>query len=635
MVVRDCYGNVMLSSGGPLGSSISALHAELLIIYNSLYVVRDCGFQNIVVASDSISAINLLKGDQGLTNWLTVIRDDILDLLHSFRSIEFVFERRQANIVAHDLAAWIRSLSVMEILIEDFSNYTSKNVAENLLFIIFLTFLISFLALKHYKSVIHRKNHPPAPSPPALPIIGHLHLLKLPLLHHTLHNLSQKYGPIISLRFGSRPILVVSSPSAVEECFTKNDIVFANRPRFILHKYVAYNYTTLVQAPYGDHWRNLRRVSTLQILVEIFSPHRLNVFGSIRKDEVKRLVKNMFSSSIEAFGKVEIKSKFQNLTYNIMVRMISGKSYNGDEKEAEHFRELLKEAVAYGGTSNPRDMLGFLNWIDGGRYEKKVINLAKRFDDVYQRFIDEVRNKDGNTMIHHLLSLQQDEPEYYTDQIIKGLIQIMLFAGTDTSAITLEWALSNLLNNPTILQKVREEIDNKIGQQTLLEEHDLPKLPYLQNIISETLRLHPTAPLLVPHMSSDDCTVGGYHVPCGTILLVNAWAIQRDPKLWDDATSFKPERFDGDGHNKVVMMPFGLGRRACPGSGLAQRVVGLTLGTLIQCFEWEKVCGKEVDMGEGTGSFTTRKAQSLEAMCKARPIMHKILSPHHVHYDKD
>ncbi|XP_065875771.1 cytochrome P450 81Q32-like [Euphorbia lathyris] len=503
---------------------------------------------------------------------------------------------------------------------------------ENLLLIIFLTSLISLLALKHYKSIIHRKNHPPAPSPPAIPIIGHLHLLKLPLLHHTLHNLSQKYGPIISLRFGSLPVLVVSSPSAAEECFTKNDIVFANRPRFILGKYLAYNYTTVAQASYGDHWRNLRRVST----IEIFSTHRLNVLRSIRKDEVERLVKNLCSSSVEDFGKVEVKSKFQNLTYNIMVRMISGKSYYGDEisneKEAEYFRALLKEAVSHGGTSNPRDLLPFLNWIDGGRYEKKVINLAERLDDVYQRLIDEIRNKDGNlesrnTMIHHLLSLQEAEPEYYTDQIIKGLIQIMLFAGTDTSAITLEWALSNLLNNPSVLKKARDEIDNKVGQQTLLEAHDLSKLPYLQNIISETLRLHPAAPLLVPHISSDDCSVGGYHVPRGTILLVNVMSIQRDPKLWDDATSFKPERFDvdgeGEGHNKVMMMmPFGLGRRACPGSGLAQRVVGLTLGTLIQCFEWEKVSGKEVHMGEGKGGFTTPKAQPLEAMCKARPIMH-------------
>ncbi|WCJ31328.1 Cytochrome P450 81Q32 [Euphorbia peplus] len=496
---------------------------------------------------------------------------------------------------------------------------------ENLLLII-LTLLISFLAFKHYKSKIRRKNYPP--SPPALPLIGHLHLLKLPL-HHTLRNLSQIYGPVISLQFGYRPVLVVSSASAAEECFTKNDIIFANRPKFILGKFLAYNYTTLVQAPYGDHWRNLRRVSTL----EIFSTHRLNVLRSIREDEVRRLVKNLSSCSLQDFAKVNMTSRFQNLSYNIMVRMISGKSYYGDEisneKEAQYFRELLKEALSHGGTSNPRDLLPFLNWIDGGRYEKKIINIAKRLDDVYQRLIDEIRNKEGNsesknTMIHHLLSLQEVEPEYYTDQIIKGLIQVMLFAGTDTSTITLEWALSNLLNNPSILKKARDEIDSKIGQQTLLQEHDLPKLPYLHNIISETLRLYPAAPLLVTHMSSDDCTVSGYDVPGGTILLVNAWAIHRDPKIWDDATSFKPERFDGkegEGYKSFGLIPFGLGRRACPGSGLAQRVVGLTLGTLIQCFEWEKVSGMEVHMGEGKGGFTIPKALPVEAMCKACPIM--------------
>jgi len=151
------------------------------------------------------------------------------------------------------------------------------------------------------------------------------------------------------------------------------------------------------------------------------------------------------------------------------------------------------------------------------------------------------------------------------------------------------------------------------------------KLRYLQSIISETLRLYPAAPLLIPHMSSKDCTVGGYDVPPNTMILVNAWAIHRDPEVWDDASSFKPERFEcgeADGHK---LMPFGLGRRACPGAGLAQRMVGLALGSLIQCFEWERVEEEEVDMAEGDG-ITMPKVVALEAMCKARPIMNNFLS---------
>ncbi|GMN33302.1 hypothetical protein TIFTF001_041866 [Ficus carica] len=201
----------------------------------------------------------------------------------------------------------------------------------------------------------------------------------------------------------------------------------------------------------------------------------------------------------------------------------------------------------------------------------------------------------------------------------------MLFAGTHTSAMTLEWAMSNLLNHPHVLKKARDELDAQVGQQHLVDEQDISNLHYLQNIISETLRLYPAAPLLVPHYSSDDCTIGGYDVPRDTIVLVNAWTMHRDPNLWDDAESFKPERFESGESEAQKLMPFGLGRRACPGSGLAQRVVGLTLGSLIQCFEWERVNGQEVDMTEGKG-LTMPKALPLEATCKARPIMSAVLS---------
>ena len=124
--------------------------------------------------------------------------------------------------------------------------------------------------------------------------------------------------------------------------------------------------------------------------------------------------------------------------------------------------------------------------------------------------------------------------------------------------------MSNLLNCPNILKKVRDEIDSQIGQEKLIEELDVSKLQYLQCIISETLRLYPLGPLLVPHMSSIDCIIGGYDVPRGTMLLVNAWAIHRDPKMWDDATSFKPERFGNGESEAYKFMPFGIGRRTCP-----------------------------------------------------------------------
>lgn len=182
-----------------------------------------------------------------------------------------------------------------------------------------------------------------------------------------------------------------------------------------------------------------------------------------------------------------------------------------------------------------------------------------------------------------------------------------------------------LVNHPEVLKKARAELDAYVGQDRLVDESDLSKLNYLQAVILETLRLFPAAPLLVPHMPSSDCTIGGFDVPRDTILLVNAWAIHRDPELWDNPTSFNPERFEDckvEGHK---LMPFGMGRRACPGSSLAQRVVGLVLGSLIQGFEWERVSEEAVDLSEGKG-LTMPKLEPLEAMCKARAIMRKVLS---------
>lgn len=202
---------------------------------------------------------------------------------------------------------------------------------------------------------------------------------------------------------------------------------------------------------------------------------------------------------------------------------------------------------------------------------------------------------------------------------------MFLLAGTDTSSITLEWAMANLLNNPTMFEKARAEIESQVGTDRLIDESDLPKLPYLQCIICETLRLYLPLPLLIPHFSSDDCTIGGYHVPTNTMVLVNAWAIHRDPIRWDNPTRFDPGRFEGEERKELqkYILPFGMGRRACPGAPLAQRLVGQTLGLLIQCFEWKRVSEDEVDMTEGEG-MTMPKKNPLEAMCKARDIIGKL-----------
>ncbi|THG07524.1 isoflavone 2'-hydroxylase-like [Camellia sinensis] len=486
--------------------------------------------------------------------------------------------------------------------------------------IIFPLLLLLFkLKQKRYKNL--------PPSPPGIPILGHLHLLKEPL-HQTLQAISDKYGPIIFLRFGSRKVLVVNSPSAVEECFKKKDIIFADRPRTLSGKHLNHNYSNIAAASYGDLWRNLRRITTL----EFFSTACLERTSNIREGEVKFLMnKLMKNCNSNGYSKVDLKSKFHELSFNAMTMMIIGKRFYGenveDVEEAKLFQNLMKEHFELGKTSNPADLFPVLQCVDLFGMEKKMVAIAEKMDEFLQKLIDERRRINASTktksLIDNLLSLQETEPEFYTNEIVYGIIMVLLMAGTETSATTTEWAMSLLLNHPDTMTKVRAEIDDHVGQDRLIVEQDLPKLNFLTNVVNEALRLYSPAPLLLPHEASEDCTVGGYDVPQGTMLMVNALAIHRDPKLWENPTKFMPERFEtrscGDGYKFI---PFSSGRRICPGTSLAYRMVGLVLGALIQSFEWRRVDEEEVDMAAGFG-ITMPKLKPLEAICKPRPLTSK------------
>lgn len=360
----------------------------------------------------------------------------------------------------------------------------------------------------------------------------------------------------------------------------------------------------------------------------------------IRADEVRSLICWLFrGSSGGEFQSLEMKSIFFELTLNVMMRMIAGKRYYGEDvvksEEAMQFEQIVTESFQVSGVTNIGDFVPLVKHLGVSRLEKKLVKLQKKREKFMQDLIQEHRKmqsgstseQKSKTMVDVLLSLQGTEPEYYTDELIRGMMYVMLAAGTDTSSGTMEWALSLLLNNPESLAKSQTEIDNQIGQSRLIEESDLANLPYLRGIVNETLRMYPSGPLLVPHESSEDCTVGGFHVPRGTMLLVNAWAIQNDPKLWVQPEQFKPERFlnvqeERDG---FIWLPFGTGRRGCPGEGLANRIVGLALGSLIQCFEWERRSEEMVDMTEGAG-LTMPKARPLIANCRPRPTMLALLS---------
>ncbi|KAJ8763287.1 hypothetical protein K2173_026188 [Erythroxylum novogranatense] len=491
---------------------------------------------------------------------------------------------------------------------------------ECLNFTLLLVFILVFKLVlqKHVK----RPNLPP--SPPSLPILGHLHLVNQPM-HRSLGDLCTKYGDLLFLRFGTRKVLVVSSPSAVEECFTKNDIIFANRPRLIAGKHLQYNYRTIGFSSYGDHWRNLRRVTSM----ELFSTSRLNKFSKILEEEIQLLLKQLFQESRDREMRVQLSSLFTEVAFNVLLRMIAGKRYYGKgvvDNEAKEFRVLIREFAQLHGTAHLSDFFPFLQWIDFQGIERRMIKIMKKVDAFVQHLVNEKREKitesslgvsglnsidgeSGTTLIDTMLLLQETQPELYTDEDIKGVIMTMLIGGSETSAVTMDWAMSLLLNNPQAMQKTVSDIEATVGIRHLVDETTLPNLNYLQN-------------------SSEDCVVCDFNVPKGTMLLVNAWKIHRDPKYWVKPESFMPERFEGGEVERYKLLPFGAGRRICPGAALGRRTVGLTLGALIQCFEWYRISEKKIDMTEGIG-LTMPKLEPLEALCKPRKGMDDVLCYEH------
>ncbi|XP_068655358.1 (+)-piperitol/(+)-sesamin synthase CYP81Q2-like [Aristolochia californica] len=470
------------------------------------------------------------------------------------------------------------------------------------------------------------------PGPLGLPFIGHLHLITSSFARD-LAKLADRYGPVIFLRFGSRPVVVVSSPSAIEECFSKNDIVLANRPQLLVGKCLGDNFANLGWAPYGNHWRNVRRFAN----TELFATSRLNCYAAVREPEINSFIKHLFRRSTGGHREVKLRKEFMNLISNCLLAMLLGKRYYGEDvegwEEAKQFRENTEELVHFIITPALGDFLPIFRWIDSQWVEKKMMVLAKKRDAFMQRQIDERRKilENGGVgtkcMLDALLSNQSADPDFYTDKNIKGIIDALLAAGVDTLYYTLEWALALLIRNPDVMKKARDELDFYVGHDRMIQEADLPKLEILNGIINETLRMYPPAPLAIPHEAAEDCTVGGFKVRRGAMIMVNILAIQTDPKLWEDPCSFKPERFKAveEAKGGLKWIVFGDGRRSCPGAGMALRELAMILGALIHCFEWATAGEEELDMNVNAGFFMPRE-NPLVAVCEPRKSMIDVLS---------
>ncbi|KAJ1693388.1 hypothetical protein LUZ63_010086 [Rhynchospora breviuscula] len=488
--------------------------------------------------------------------------------------------------------------------------------------------LISITALFHYLNKNNKKKLPP--SPPALPVLGHLHLLKKPL-HRMLIDISSRYGPITFLRFGSRPALVISSHTLAEQCLTNHDMSFSNRvqlPSVMMPDMIG-------TANYSSHWRNMRQI----VSVELLSNQQLQATSITRAEEIEDMVHQLFQShkshekaeGPNCYRRLDFRKTIFELTMNVLMMLIAGKRFYGDKiedvEETQKFREAVEGWFELSGAANAEDFMPLLRILDLQGVMKKMKRVTELNEEMAQKIIDEHRQegiRKKKTMISSMLEQGKKDSEKYSDFVIRNIAISLLLAGTETSANTIEWAMALLLNNPDILQKGRAEIDAQVGNQRLIQESDLNDLPYLHCIISETLRLYPAGPLLVPHESREEISLRGYEIPKGTMLLVNLYQIQRDPEIWEEPMKFKPERFEDGRSNGKWMAPFGMGRRRCPGEALAMREVGVVLGALIQCFDWQRIGSELIDLTEGSG-LSIRMVTQLEVMYRPRKIMTDVL----------
>ncbi|KAF3329719.1 cytochrome P450 71A1-like protein [Carex littledalei] len=483
-----------------------------------------------------------------------------------------------------------------------------------LLFILPLLSLLILHRLSNKESVIHRKPNLP-PGPNKLPILGNLHQLGTST-HRSLHHLSLKYGPLMYLQLGQVPTIVVSSAALAKEVFRTHDLESSSRPYHVAWEKLSYGKADVAFAVYGDSWRYLRKIC----MMELLGPKMVDSFQLVRQEEVERTMRAIASkAAISRDGVVDLTDEIYALSTNIVCRLAFGRLY---QNVGENFHSMLTEVQENFMAFFFADYLPILGWIDvlTGK-QSRLEQIFVRLDRFYQKIIDEHidQNKNdpcGENFVDSLLRLQHDEKRINFDQI-KGVLMNIFVAGTDTSAATVEWAMTELMRHPEILKKVQDEVRGIVGTKGKVEEGDTDQLHYIKCIVKETMRLHPAAPMLVPRETTSPFKLDQYDIPAKTTVLVNAWAIARDPSYWPYPDEFKPDRFingmnDPKGE-EFNLIPFGEGRRICPGKNFSNKAVELMLANLLYSFDWslpDGVTKESIDMSEGLG-ITVQRAVPL------------------------
>ncbi|XP_015694365.1 desmethyl-deoxy-podophyllotoxin synthase-like [Oryza brachyantha] len=486
---------------------------------------------------------------------------------------------------------------------------------DSLIFFCILALLPFLYLVKSYilSSVNSTIQLPPGPW--QIPIIGSLHHLRGALPHRAIRELSRRYGPVMFLKFGEVPVIVASSREAAMEVMKTHDIIFATRPVSPTMRVFNEKGQGLIFRPYGSHWRQLRKLC----IVELLSARRVELFRPVREEEAARLVQSI-SSSVGSL--VDLNEQLAAYVTDTTVRTVMGDRF----MDQDAFLHILDEGVQL--------MAGFslANLFPSSRLAHALCPMVRRalaHREAVHKFMIGIINEhidrrsleggcDHEAIIDVLLRIHREGDLHnpLSMDTVKGVVLDLFSAGSETAATTLQWAMAELIKNPTVLSKAQAEVCAVFSGPGKVAEEGIEKLQYLHSVVDETLRLHPPVPLLVPRECQEQCRLLGYDVPKGATVIVNAWAISTDPEYWDEPEEFMPERFQGGKidfkGNNFEFIPFGAGRRICPGMSFGIASIELALANLLFYFDWslpEGVNCSELDMTEATGITVRRKSR--------------------------
>ncbi|CAN1333232.1 Labd-13Z-ene-9,15,16-triol synthase, chloroplastic [Linum perenne] len=449
--------------------------------------------------------------------------------------------------------------------------------------------------------LLERANETLPPGPCGLPIVGYLPFLSTQL-HKRFTELAEVHGPVYKLWLGCKMYVVIGSPSLAKQV-REQVVTFSDRDLLIASKIISYGGNDIAFSSYLPDWRKLRKV----FVHELLSNARLEGSYVLRKKEVERAVKDVYRNGIDvgevAFGTV----------IGMITKMFWGGTLDGDDVAVvgREFRSAAAKLVEVLGRPNVSDFFPVLARFDLQGIEREMKRVSGGMDKIFDFVIERKKKKTRgdnkwDDFMHFLLDFRDDDTGIsISTQQIKAMLMDIVVGGTDTTSTTIEWAMSELTLHPQSMQKAQLELAQVIKPNNLVEESDIPNLPFLHAIIKETLRLHPVAPLLLPRSPTESCHVGGYTIPQGAKVFLNVWAIHRNPEYWNNPTSFNPDRFleedlDYLGNN-FHYLPFGSGRRICAGLPLGEKMVMYVLATFLHMFDWEVPEGVVADSKEKFG----------------------------------